>query len=227
MLRNNPWLYQLVKSDELQLTRRLGFATYNYGLCERNRKSNALANELILKEELYVKDDQLTFPLYHLTQILTFKNETFSKRKPESGTQHAIALCKAPNLAYESIRRNFTHPLQNETFFRDHIYHSDYESALIWCNNQIQSSLKNLTHFTKSQMISERTSFHTGSKYHSENYLIDENGKYTDYNDTLYIFQICKNDVFWTTNFHGTKYRYLCCVNYAQRLGWFLTLLCK
>ena len=174
----------------------------------------------------YLSENQLTFPLHHFTQVLLFKNGNFSRLKPESGVPHALALCQAPNLAYEKIKQNFTHSLQNEIFFKNYISLSDYKSATIWCNNQIQSSLTNLTDFARSQMITE-SRFHTGSKYHSKNYLVDENGMYTEYNDTLYIFQICKNDIFWSTNFHGTKYRYLCCVNYAQRLGLFLTLIRK
>ena len=185
-----------------------------FGLCEFNGQSSPLLNEFERRQVINFLQNrtQFTFPLHHFNVVL---NSSLSRQNPDHGTIIAIAECLRPNPMYAKIMNYFKEENGNQTLYPEYIEGS-YKMGLIWCNNQIKSSISNVT---------RSSYFHTGTKFYDSKRLIDENGDLAEYNDTLYIFEVCQNDFYWMTDFQATQFRYPCCINHNLQLGLFIAII--
>ena len=82
-----------------------------------------------------------------------------------------------------------------------------YRPALVWCNGKIKSYFRNHSMSYDPQYI------HTGSKYYNSSHLVDEYGEYKPVKSSLYVFEKCKNDIYWMTDYNARVFQYPCCFN--------------
>ena len=95
----------------------------------------------------------------------------------------------------------------------------NYPRALSTSSAEIRSSEEKNANPSKIPQTANFTNFHTGAKYFNQTHIIDEFGRFNATSNAPAVFNDCANDVYWTTNYEATHFRYVCCLNRSKRLA--------
>lgn len=175
---------------------------FDYGLCEHRDIDNWIADRVYGSRN----GKFVTFKLDVFPCTIKIENGTSTPLKTTPGIVAGVHCRGETNSAlFRALKQN--------NFFNDARF--IYRASLLWCNNQIASS------FNANQSNSNKNEpeYHTGMKYYNASHVVNEYGELMEsMTKGPIIFDECINEVFWMSDYLGTKFRYPCCLNATKRL---------